>query len=253
MANTNNGKRTKIRFIVACLLFLVLVVSGGSFMYIEAKDNDASNTRNSTGTALTKSPTPTPTLTSQPPFFDDFSDSSKGWYVGSVPGYSRVIANDTLTLADTNHKILPESLPTTTLFSDFTANLTFTIIQASADDSVGLYLRGDSYLDHDYRVDIYGNNTYTIGKEFLDTGKHPQVQYLVGPTMTSSLKPIGQPNTINVMMKNSRLALQVNGTVVNTVTDTDYASGQIALFVQNSDTSNGIAVAFSSVAVYPAL
>ena len=253
MANTNNGKRAKIRFIVACLLFLVLVVSGGSFMYIEAKGNDASNTRNSTGTAMTKSPTPTPTLTSQLPFFDDFSDSSKGWYVGSVPGYSRVIANDTLTLADTNHKILPESLPTTTLFSDFTANLTFTIIQANPDDSVGLYLRGDSYLDHDYRVDIYGNNTYTIGKEFLDTGKHPQVQYLVGPTRTSSLKPIGQPNTINVMMKNSRLVLQVNGTVVNAVTDTDYASGQIALFVQNSDTSNGIAVAFSSVAVYPAL
>ncbi|MFL5694989.1 MAG: hypothetical protein ACJ795_24625, partial [Ktedonobacteraceae bacterium] len=120
MAHTNNRKRTKIRFIVACLLFLVLVISGGSFMYIQAKDNGASNTRNSTGTPLTKSPTPTPTLTSQPPFFDNFSDSSKGWYVGSVPGYSRVIANNTLTLADTNHKILPESLPTTTLFSDFT-------------------------------------------------------------------------------------------------------------------------------------
>ena len=252
MANINNGKRTKVRFIVAYLLFLVLVISGGTFMLIQAKGNGAYGTP----TPLAKKATPTPTLTlkptNQPLFFDDFADSSKGWYVGSVPGYTRVIANNTLTLTNTNHKIMPENLPTTTPFSDFTVTVTFTFIQATSDDSVGLYVRGDSYLDHDYRVDIYGNNTFAISKEFLDTSKHSQVQYLVEPTGSVSLKPIGRLNTISVMMKGSELVLQVNGKLATAVTDPDYTSGQIALFVQNSGASSGVEAAFSRVAVYPA-
>src|SRR6266498_3689017 len=39
---------------------------------------------------------------------------------------------------------------------------------------------------------------------------------------------------------------------INSVVDTDYTTGQLALFVQNSNLSGGVKASFSSVAVYPA-
>jgi hypothetical protein len=113
-------------------------------------------------------------------------------------------------------------------------------------------LRGDIYLDQDYRIDIYGNNTYTISKEYLDLNKYPQTQFLINPTSTSMLKPMGQQNTLTVIMKGPMLVLLLNGSVINTVTDQDYTSGQIALFVHNSDTSEEVEASFRSVIVYPA-
>ena len=235
-----------------------MVISGTIFFYVQGKSSKTSSNGNSavspTVRKATPAPTPTPTVlsTPQPLFFDDFTNGSKGWYLGSASGYTRVIDDNTLTLADSNHTILTESLPTSTTFNDFMVNITFTILQANQDDSVGLYLRGDSNLDHDYRIDIYGNNTYAISKEFLDASKSPQVQFLVSPTGASALKPAGQQNTITVMMKGPELVLLVNGAIVNSVIDSDYTSGQIALFVQNSETSSEVEASFSSVVVYPA-
>src|SRR6266487_4941751 len=238
MTNVNNHK---VRLIGAVVFLLIMVISGTIFFYVQGKSSKTSSNGNSavSPTARKATPTPTPTAqsTPQPLFSDDFTDKSKGWYLGSASGYTRVINNNTLTLADSNHTILTESLPTNTSFDDFMVSVTFTILQANQDDSIGLHLRGDSNLDHDYRIDIYGNNTYAISKEYLDLDKYPQTQFLINPTKTSVLKPIGQQNTLTVIMKGPMLVLLLNGTVINTVTDQDYSSGQIALFVRNSDTS----------------
>jgi hypothetical protein len=254
MTNVNNHK---VRLIGAVVFLLIMVISGTIFFYVQGKSSKTSSNGNSavSQTVRKATPTPTPTLTAQstpqPLFSDDFTDKSKGWYLGSASGYTRVIDNNTLTLADSNHTILTESLPTNTSFDDFMVSVTFTILQANKDDSVGLYLRGDSNLDHDYRIDIYGNNTYAISKEFLDATKTPQGQFLVSPTSAAALKPAGQQNTITVMMKGPKLVLMVNGTIVNSVTDSDYTSGQIALFVHNSETSSEVEASFSSVVVNP--
>src|SRR5437588_4065568 len=252
MINANNHKVVKVRLIGAIALLLIMVISSGIFFYVHGKSSSTGNSSVSP-TVRKATPTPTPTILSktQPLFFDDFTDKSKGWYLGSASGYTRVIDDNTLTLADSNHTILTESLPTNTSFGDFMVNVSFTILQGNKDDSVGLYLRGDSNLDHDYRIDIYGNNTYAISKEFLDVTKSPQVQFLVSPTSAAALKPAGQQNTITVMMKGPELVLMVNGTIVNSVTNSDYTSGQIALFVHNSETSSEVEASFSSVIVYP--
>src|SRR3989440_11026535 len=255
MTNANNHK---VRLIGAVALLLIMILSGTIFFYVQGKSSKTSSNGNSaiSPTARKATPAPTPTLTAlstpQPLFFDDFTDKSKGWYLGSTSGYTRVIDNDSLILADSNHTILTESLPTSTPFNDFIVTVTYTLLQANQDDSVGLYLRGDSNLDHDYRIDIYGNNTYAISKEFLDASKSPQVQFLVSPTGATTLHPAGQSNTIMVMMKGPKLVLLVNGTMVSSITDTDYTSGQIALFVKNSETSSEVEASFSSVVVYPA-
>src|SRR5437764_13215221 len=160
MTNVNNHK---VRLIGAVVFLLVMVISGTIFFYVQGKSSKTSTNGDSavSPTARRKAtPEPTPTIltTPQPLFFDNFIDKSKGWYLGNTSGYSRVISDDSLTLADSNHTILTESLPTSTIFDDFMVNVTFTILQANMDDSVGIYLRGDTNLDHDYRIDIYGNN-----------------------------------------------------------------------------------------------
>ncbi len=43
----------------------------------------------------------------------------------------------------------------------------------------------------------------------------------------------------------------MNNTVVTTLTDSDYTRGQIALFVNNGETSDGVTAVFSSIVVYP--
>lgn len=245
------------RLVAASALLLAVVISGSTFFFIiRGKGNNTISPGSSRVTPIVRkaaiTPTPTILATPQPLFFDNFADKSKGWYLGNVSGYTRVIDNNSLILADANHKILTESLPSNTIFDDFMVTVTFTLLQANHDDSVGLYLRGDSNLDHDYRIDIYGNNTYAISKEYLDADKDPQVQYLVPPIHAASLKPVDQQNTLTALAKGPIIVLLINGKVVNTVTDTDYTKGQIALFVQNSETSSEVDASFSSISVYPA-
>jgi hypothetical protein len=241
----NKGIIVGLTVISACLLY-ALLIGHSSFLFHNQFNGTAKTIK------VTPSPPPTTVVTDQPLFFDNFANTSKGWSLGSVPGYTRSIDNSTLTLASANHKILTESLPTNALFDDFIVTVSFTLLQAGNDDSVGLYVRGDSNLDHDYRIDIFGDNSFAISKEFLDSKNIPQVMALVGQTKTAVIHPIGQQNNVTVAMKGSMLVLQINGSVINSVVDTDYTTGQLALFVQNSNSSSGVEASFSSVAVYPA-
>ena len=256
MLSKHKHKSITVGFITVFLCLLLLAASGAIFFFIQQQAGKATRSNQQriipsvTMTKIARSPTIS--LVDQPLFYDNFAGKSKGWSLGSAPGYTRMIANSTLTLANSNHYILTESLPTDTIFTDFIVTVSFTIVKADKDDSVGLYVRGDSNLDHDYRVDIYGNSTYAISKELLNTNKTPLVNTLVNPSSTSALHPVGQQNTLTVMMKGPLLVLLINTRIISSVTDTDYTAGQIALFVQNSPTSSGVKASFRSVAVYSA-
>ncbi|MBV9708166.1 MAG: hypothetical protein JO125_12240, partial [Chloroflexi bacterium] len=193
---------------------------------------------------------PSPSATPQALFEDSFTDNRKGWYLNDASGYTRVLGKNGLTLAVINHKELTESLPTNATFDDFVVTATFTLRRADENDSVGLYVRGDSNLDHDYRVEVFGDNRYAVSKQFLDSDNNVVSTFLAPPTYTALLKPLGQPNTIAVMMKGASLRLFINNRAVYSVTDTDYTSGQIALFVENGNSSDGVTATFSYVSVY---
>jgi hypothetical protein len=246
-------KSAKTRIFLAFALVLILLVGSSIFFSIQARPSGHNNTgETATSTSVpTIAPTVTPSVspTPQPLFFDDFTGPNQGWYLDNLAGYTRTITNGALILEDGNHTVLTESLPTTQTFSDFTLSVDFTLLQANAADSVGVYLRGDSNLDHDYRIDIYGNNTYSISKEYLDSDKVPQATFLVYPTLAWPLNDIGQQNILTVTMQGQKLDLRINGTFVNSVMDSDYASGQIALFVQNSAPSREVKAAFNSIIV----
>ena len=251
MVSKNNDFSQKLRvFILICFLLLLLI--GGAIAVLEVSQGKLTYDNRGTVSASSPKQTPTVTLTPQPLFFDDFVDNSKGWSVGDIAGYTRTVERGKLTLAGTNHRILIESLPTTTVFNDFSLTAIFTLMQADKNDKVGLYLRGDSNLDHDYRVDIYGDGRYDVEKEALDFYNQEFATPLINPSRSDALKPTGKQNTLSVIMKGPTLVLMMNGTVVNTISDTDYTHGQIALFVEHGSTSAGVSAVFSDITIYPA-
>jgi hypothetical protein len=263
----HTSKRWKLSIWVICLLLLA-----GSSIFLIANSRDGAghvaatpvtHARTSpaahTATPTVSSPTPTSTLTPtisqtpQPLFQDYFIDNDKGWLTGNAAGYTRTLDEGALTLSANNHKILVESLPASNSFDDFSLSMNFAIKQGDANDSVGLYLRGDSNLDHDYRIDIYGNNMYGISKESLDAEDSYQIiTPLVKPTHAPQIKTLGHINRLTVIMKGPTLVLFINGVAVQAISDEDYTHGQIALFVQHGTTSEGVQLVVTSLSVYPA-
>jgi Domain of Unknown Function (DUF1080) len=244
---------------VGCFLSTVLLVSvlvGASLFFLFKSGGNATGPK-----AHRETPTPTPTAipTESPPpqslFFDTFAGNSQGWSVTDDPGntgYIRQIANRKLTLTDINPKTtLIESLPTTQVFGDCMVSVNFTIVSADPGDSVGVYVRGDSNLDHDYRVELNGDNTFDIAKEYLDFNRQPQSSILAGPGSSSAIHPLGQQNKMTIILKGPTIVLMINNNKVSSLTDSDYSSGQIALFARVSSASSGVAATFSKVEVDP--
>jgi hypothetical protein len=266
--NQRFSKRRKLSIGITCLLLIILTGSS-IFLIANGKGNQGqaatlspTHTTSSTTTQMTtaqnSAPTSTTTLaptassTPQPLFLDYFIDNSNGWLTGNAGGYTRTLDEGALTLSATNHKILVESLPSNTSFDDFSLTMSFMLKQGDANDSVGLYFRGDSNLDNDYRIDIYGNSTYSISKEAVDSYADQTTTYLTSPTHAPQLRPLDHGNRLTILMKGPTLVLMINDRFVQSVTDPDYTHGQIALFVENGPTSNGVEALITSIAVYPA-
>ncbi len=248
--------------LIAIICLLLLVIISGILLIPNIKSENTSSHRSSSHPSQTATPdatisalSPTVSLTPTPLFIDDFLKSSRGWALSEpndTSGYLRTMVGNQLVLSDINHEILIESLPTNTTFTDFSLTVTFTFLKGDQNDSVGLYLRGDSNLDHDYRIDIFGDNRFAINKELLNPDKTVQTAILVGPTTSPLLMPKNQANTLTVMMKGPFMVLAINGTIAASLVDADYSHGQIALFVNNGSTSDGVSASFSSVRVDPA-
>jgi hypothetical protein len=183
-------------------------------------------------------------------FYDTFVNNVRGWSLSGSDGYFRILVNNTLILADTNPNTpLIESVPTSVTLDNYAISVDFTIDRASARDSVGLYLRGDSTLDHDYRVDINGDATVDMAKEWLDASKAARTTMLVPSRHASFLNPPGQQNTLTAFMTDSTLTVELNGFLVASVDDTSYPSGQVALFARNGSSPSGIVVSFTRVEI----
>ncbi len=247
----------------AALLLLLLVGSSIIFIAtIQGSANGAPRVQQShPGTPASGSHTPAPTatvsadetptidMTPTPLFNEDFLDNSKGWPITDSPDFTRTLEDNKLTLSVINHNILTETVPSGTTFGDCTVNITFTLLKADGNDSAGVYIRGDGLLFHDYRIDIFGNNTVALSKEYLDANRKPQTLEFEKTPRVAALAPVGRPNTLTIMMKGPYILVQINGTTIKTMVDSDYPRGQIALFVNNGPTSGGATATFSHVEV----
>lgn len=183
-------------------------------------------------------------------FYDAFVNNARGWSLSGSDGYFRILVNNTLILADTNPNTpLIESVPTSVTLDNYVISVDFTIDRADARDSIGLYLRGDSTLDHDYRVDINGDSTVDMVKEWLDADKMARATVLVPSRRASFLNPPGQQNTLTAFMVGSTLTVELNGLLVAIIGDSSYPSGQVALFARHGSSPYGIVVSFKRVEI----
>jgi hypothetical protein len=236
---------------------VIVVLIGGSLFWLWRGNSARSGNSVQTGPTATATALPTPIT---PPvgsfFYDTFENNNHGWDLSSdsTSGYYRILVNHTLILATTDaNTTLIESVPTSSInLSDYVVSTDFTINQGSADDNIGLYVRGDSNLDHDYRVDINGNNTFDVAKEWLASSGsevREETTYLVEARSSSLLRPLGQKNTLMVILIGSTLVVELNNIVVSQVSDTSYTSGQIALFAHDGGDNSGVTVSFTRVEV----
>lgn len=241
---------------LACVAVLLVALLGGSMFWLLSSKNSASgrSTAKATATATaTTVPTWAPTEITPPAeaiFYDTFINNSHGWSLSGTAGLFRILVNNTLILVDTNPgTTLVESVPTSTNLDDYMISADFTINQGDASDSTGLYLRGDSILAHDYRVDINGNNTFDVAKESLDANQAVQTTMLVPPQHTSLLNPPGKQNTLTVIMIGHSLTVVINNFALTTINDPSYTSGQVALFARHGSSSSGVTVSYSRIEI----
>jgi hypothetical protein len=239
--------------LIAAIIVVLLILSFSGLFFLQI-----SKGRGSVSTTSSETPTPTPTPTSiyletpppQAEFYDTFKNNALGWSITSTSGYYRTVKPGMLTLTNTNQGTnLIESLPTNSIYDNFAVSVDLTILKASRNDSAGIYIRGDSTLEHDYRIDLNGDGTFDIAKEYLDSKNNPQSIFLVGPRSSPALDAPGAQNTIMVIVNGSQLQLFLNNVEVSTVTDSDYVTGQVALFAYAGKDSHDVTVSFSRVEV----
>lgn len=233
-----------------------IILIGGSLLWFWRD-----NTHNHSGTVAIVTPTATATSTPTwtpteitPPmealFYETFANNNHGWSLTSEGGYFRILVDHMLILSNNNpDSTLVESVPASTDLSNYVINVDFTINRDDPDDSMGLYLRGDSTLDHDYRVDINGDNTIDIVKEWLDTSRNPQTTVLFSPHLDTDLKRPGNANTLSVTMLGPTIIVSVNDLVLAMISDSSYTSGQVAFFAHNGVSSSGMVVSLSQVEI----
>jgi Domain of Unknown Function (DUF1080) len=247
-------KRISLAAIVCGGLAIIALVGGSLLWLLQGSAKPAGKAVRATPTATaTSTPTWAPTQTTPPAdaiFYDTFANNYHGWsQIGDNVEY-RLLTDNMLILVNKNPNTpLIESVPPNTPFSNYQISVDFSINQGDARDSTGLYLRGDSNLDHDYRVDVNGNGTIDIVKEWLDENLTQQTTTLYAPHRASYLKPLYQQNTLTVIMLDSTIVVEVNGFVLATVYDSSYTDGQIALFARHGKTSSGINVSFTRVEI----
>lgn len=246
-AHLQHSKRlVRILLLIAAVLLLILSI------FIVMNQGERVHSTSDSNAPLT--PSITPEYLDTPPayaeFYDTFKNNAQNWSVSNTSGYVRVINQGALTLTNTNRNTtLIESLPTNTLFANCTIIINLTMLKAGLNDSVGIFFRGDTNLEHDYRLDLYGNGYFDIVKEYLDPKNNPQVVVLAKARISSVLKPLGDQNTISLSMSGPQVRLYINNARVSSVTDSDYTSGQIALFAHLNKSSPETTVLFSKVEV----
>ena len=236
-----------ILFIVLIVMLILLSISG-FFFIVKSRDKGSQLATN------TETPSPTSIYLETPPaqseFYDTFKNNALGWSVSSTEGYYRTVKAGALTLMNTNvGTTMVESLPTNSTFDNGTIIVDLTILAANVDDSVGLYVRGDTSLEHDYRIDLNGNGTFDIAKEYLDLRNNPQSAILLGPKIDPVLNPQGERNTITLTMFGSQMQLFINKVKVGDVIDGDYISGQVALFIHLGASSHDVEASASRVEI----
>lgn len=193
-----------------------------------------------------------------PLFADPFVNDLNGWNLHSLPhDYTVNVGNGALTLEMDKNKLLWEMLPGERSYSNFTLTVNATLSKGDQNNGYGVYIRGTANNQSDlatyYRFELYGDGSYAIFKGVVDQSGNANSVKLASYTLNRAIQKAGKVNHIMIIAKGSALSFVVNGQLLQTVSDTSYSSGSIALFVSNlPEAKPGAQVQFSQLAIYAA-
>jgi hypothetical protein len=197
-----------------------------------------------------------PTAKGAPLFFDRFTDDSSGWNRQSVPGtYAVTLGNGALSLEDDKQSVLWEPLPGTKTYSNFQLTANAMLSKGDQNNGYGFYIRGAANQGNEvatyYRFELYGDGSYAIFKGSTGADGKTVDTKLVDFLLNPAIAKKGKLNHIMIIARGSKMSFIVNNHLLQTVTDTSYASGSIALFVSNLPEAKPVAQAqFSQLAIY---
>jgi hypothetical protein len=241
-----SNRVARILFLIISVFLLILSI------FIVVSRNQVVHPTSESNISMTPSATPIylDTPPAQAEFYDTFKNNAQSWNVSSAFGYVRTITRDGLILTNTHrNSTLIESLPTNSLFANCTVIVDLTMLDVGSNDSIGIFFRGDTNLEHDYRIDLFGDGSFDIVKESLDSENNPQNVVLVKAKIDTILKPKGDKNLILLTMNGPQMRLYINNMKISSITDSDYTSGQVALFAQMNGNSPKVSALFSKVEV----
>ena len=148
-----------------------------------------------------------------------------------------------------------EILPGTATYTNFQLTVNAKLSKGDQNNGYGVYIRGGANGGNDlatyYRFELYGDGSYAIFKGTTDAGGKTAdtklVDFMVNPVIAKQ----GKINHIRIIARGPKLSFVVNDHLLQTVTDTSYRSGSIALFVSNlPEAKPGAQAQFSNLAVY---
>ncbi|GHO64682.1 hypothetical protein KSC_035740 [Ktedonobacter sp. SOSP1-52] len=262
-ALSEQKKRPRWGMIIsAVVLVLVVIIAsvGGVFIFSHGGNT---GTNKSTATVNTLKPLPTPT--GKPLFADTFANNNNGWHLekDAKGAFSTSLSNGALTLNDNDNKLFTETLPDSKSYGDFQLFVNATLSKGdpnpqSGGGGYGVVIRAaaaqNGSLATFYRLELYGDGTYTIFKGQSDAAKTTvlEAQTLVPNAANPAIQPMGKTNQIVVKAKGSTMTFIVNGQTIKTISDNSYLSGSVAFFVSNlPKTKPGAEARFTNLAIFP--
>ncbi len=198
-----------------------------------------------------------PTANGAPLFFDKFTDDSSGWNRQSVPGtYKVIVGGGVLSLENDKQSLLWEPLPGTRTYTNFLLIANAMLSKGDQNNGYGFYIRGAANQGNElatyYRFELYGDGSYAIFKGSTGADGKTVDTKLVDFLLNPAIAKRGKLNQMMIIARGSRMSFIVNNHLLQTVTDTSYANGSIALFVSNlPEAKPGAQAQFSQLAIYP--
>lgn len=250
---SSHGPKPWLIAVVAVLLFSIIGGSVAGYLYLHKNQGTQVTQRTQTQPGASAVQPKGPVL-----FADTFTDNRSGWSLQSYSGkLSASIAAGSLVLESDNNELLWEMLPGNKTFSDFMLTCDTVLSKGDQNNGYGIYIRGSSMQNTDfatyYRFELYGDGSYAIFKGTISANGTTSSTMLVNYTLHPAIQKQGGLNHMMIMAKGSALSLTVNGQLLKTVTDNNYSSGSIALFVSNlKNAKPGAQAKFSNLRIYGA-
>jgi len=175
-------------------------------------------------------------------FSDDFSNTNSGWDRASgdegYTDYSNDAYEISVDVANYDLWANPGQY-----FTDVSVETDATLVSGTEDNDIGVICRYQDVSNFYFAV-IASDGYYGIGK--VADGSQ---EYITDGLPSTDLVSSNSTNHIRFDCVGSSLSLYINGTLAETVSDSDYSAGDVGLMAGTFDTA-GVVISFDNFVVY---